>query len=68
MSLLMRRLRVCPALSILHCLRRRLRSFIFVFESANRIVWEPPLQGNATYLFELESPLPIALQVCCSAR
>ena len=47
---------------------RRLRSFLFIFEQANRIIWEPPLHGNATYLFEIESPLPIDDQVWSDCR
>lgn len=42
---------------------RELQSFLFVFDDANRIVWEKPEYGHATYFFELEHPLPIPDQV-----
>lgn len=42
---------------------RELRAFIFVFEACHRIVLEVPEYGNATYFFELESPMPEAGQV-----
>lgn len=43
--------------------RRQLRAFVFVFETAHRIVVETPEYGNATYFFELESPMPVTAQV-----
>lgn len=42
---------------------RELSAFVFVFEVANRIVVETPEYGHATYIFDLESPMPTALQV-----
>lgn len=45
------------------CRCRSLRSFIFVFESANVMILETPEYGNATFFFELEQPMPIAAQV-----
>lgn len=55
---------------------RDLQSFIFVFESHNRIVLERPEYGYATYFFELVATLPIDWQIkrlvtamklpCCS--
>ena len=42
---------------------RELTSFVFIFESANRIVVEKPNYGHATYFFDLEEPLPVADQV-----
>ena len=48
---------VCPACC------RELTSFVFIFESANRIVVEKPNYGHATYFFDLEEPLPVADQV-----
>lgn len=42
---------------------RTIKSFLFVFEAANRIVVEKPSWSNstryATYLFEMESPTPV---------
>lgn len=46
---------------------RTIKSFLFVFEAANRIVVEKPSWSNstryATYLFEMESPTPVDEQV-----
>lgn len=59
-----------PPASLLHFAQmnffigcRQLRAFVFVFEAAHRIVVETPEYGNATYFFELESPMPVAAQV-----
>ncbi|KAK9820871.1 hypothetical protein WJX81_008233 [Elliptochloris bilobata] len=42
---------------------RAIKSFLFVFEAANRIVVEKPSWSNstrfATYLFEMETPMPV---------
>lgn len=42
---------------------REVAAFVFVFEEANRIVVETPEYGHATYIFEMEAPMPAALQV-----
>ena len=42
---------------------RELDAFVFVFETANRIVVEEPKFSHATYFFEIEEPLAI----CCQA-
>ena len=47
------------------CMRRELDAFLFVFETANRIVVEEPKFNHATYFFEIEEPLPTSCQVTC---
>ncbi|XP_072991464.1 uncharacterized protein [Typha latifolia] len=42
---------------------RDLQSFIFIFESHNRIVLERPEYGYATYFFEIVESLPIDWQI-----
>jgi hypothetical protein len=44
-------------------IRRELRSFVFVFDAANRIAVETPAYGNATFFFEIEQPMPVSQQV-----
>ncbi len=46
-----------------YCACRELDAFVFVFETANRIVVEEPKFRHATYFFEIEEPLPISCQV-----
>lgn len=56
----------CMAYQGMFCGRRYHRevaAFVFVFEDANRIVVETPEYGHATYIFEMEAPMPAALQV-----
>lgn len=38
---------------------------MFVFEPAHRIVVEWCVYGNAAYVFEIEEPLPVDVQVRC---
>lgn len=47
------------------CTRRELDAFLFVFETANRIIVEEPKFSHATYFFEIEEPLPTSCQVTC---
>ncbi|KAK9823806.1 hypothetical protein WJX72_005638 [[Myrmecia] bisecta] len=42
---------------------RELKSFVFVFEPANRLAVEKPEYGHATYFFDLEEPMLVSAQV-----
>lgn len=42
---------------------RELKAFVFVYEPAHRIVVEWCVYGTAAYVFEVEEPLPVEMQV-----
>lgn len=60
---------VCTFVFIPPCLRE-VKAFVFVFEPAHRIVVEWCVYGTAAYVFEMEEPLPVDVQVrlkpCCT--
>lgn len=53
-------------MTLLSCLCRELEAFVFVFETANRIVVEKTKREHATYFFEIEEPLAVSCQVTIS--